>query len=421
MAEVYLDPKGFYIDPKTGKKANGKYKLPISGGDIYYKDGKQVNPDGTPYVPKPRTQPVNPDGTPLVPTVTPRPTTSPTRSTTASTSTEKLLAEKKELTARIAANSKVDITANTASQRIASLEATKADRDRLAEVNRQLAGEAKTPPKSKNPAPLPKGPGIAPNAPVGITDDLAADLRTATGLDMNDPSVWVTGAAGTTAFVYTGETNDSTKGLVFKDGKPVSSVTPTLKLASTYATDFWNDQALQNKIISAYAAKGRKITQLEAYGLWSQLVTTAATIYQGGRGPKITPLQLLTDSLKSVKGDEPTLPTRSISELDKVKTFEALDEWGLSKIGQKLDATQKQELFDLLNKANTGTLTTYKKVKNKKTGKLENVQTTTPGLTAEASEAIVEKKLKESNPEEFERRKGFEFMKDMTSILSGGL
>jgi hypothetical protein len=52
---------------------------------------------------------------------------------------------------------------------------------------------------------------------------------------------------------------------------------------------------------------------------------------------------------------------------------------------------------------------------------MENVQVTTPGLTAEASEAIVEKKLKESNPEEYERRKGFEFMKDMTSILSGGL
>jgi hypothetical protein len=422
MAEVYLDPKGFYIDPKTGKKANGKYKLPISGGDIYYKDGRQVNSDGTPYVPRPnRPNPVNPDGTPYVPEVRPRPTTTPTRSTTTSTSTEKLLAEKKELTARIAANSKVDITANTAAERIASMEATKADRLRLAEVNRQLAGEAKTPPKSDNPVPSPKGPALAPNAPVGITDDLAADLRAATGLDMNDPSIWAAGAAGSTAFVYTGEVNNPTKGLTFKDGKPVSSVIPTLKLASDYAADFWNNQDLQNRIIGAYAAKGKTISTVEAYGLWSQLVTTAATIYQGGRGPKVTPLQLLNDSLKSVKGDEPTLPTRSISELDKVKTFEASDQWGLSKIGQKLDTAQKEELFDLLKKANTGTLTTYKKVKNKKTGKLENVQVTTPGLTAEASEAIVEKKLKESNPEEFERRKGFEFMKDMTSILSGGL
>jgi hypothetical protein len=282
--------------------------------------------------------------------------------------TEELLKRKKELAAKIAAASKVDITATTARERIASLEATKKDRAELAEINRQLSGQPKTPPKSDKPAPLLKVPVIAPNAPVGITDDLAADLRVATGLNTDDPAIWAAGAAGTTAFVYTGEVDKATS-LVMKDGKPVPfAATPTLKLASTYATDFWNDQALQSKIIGAYAAKGRNITQLEAYGLWSQLVTTAATIYQGGRGPKITPLQLLTDSLKGVKGDEPTLPTRSISQLDKVKTFEALDEWGLSKIGQKLDATQKAELFDLLNKANTGTLTEYKKFKNKKTG-----------------------------------------------------
>jgi hypothetical protein len=335
--------------------------------------------------------------------------------------TEELLRRKKELTAKIAAASKVDVTATTAKERIASLEATKKDRAELAEINRQLSGQPKTPPKSDKPAPLPKGPTVAPNAPVGITDDLAADLATNAGFNFNDTSVWQVGGVGSTAFVYTGETEKPTGGLVMKNGKPVPTVIPTLKLASTYATDFWNDQGLQNKIIGAYAAKGRKISQLEAYGLWSQLVTTAATIYQGGRGPKITPMQLLTDSLKGVKADEATLPTRSISQLDKAKSFDAIEQWGLTKIGQKLDEATKLELFELLNKANTGSVTEYKKVKNKKTGKMENVQITTPGLTAEASEAIVEKKLKESNPEEFERRKGFEFMRDMTSILSGGL
>jgi hypothetical protein len=334
--------------------------------------------------------------------------------------TEELLKRKKELEARIAAVAKVDITSTTAAQRLASMKATEKDRKELAEINSQLAGQPKTPPKAKGNVPLPKPIVIAQNAPAGITEDLAADLA-AQGFQIGDNAIWQVGGVGSTALVYLGETNNPTQGLTFKNGRPVSSVVPTLKPTTTVTTDFWNDQALQKKIIGAYAAKGKTISTVEAYGLWSQLVSTAATIYQGGRGPKITPLQLLTDSLKSVKGDEPTLPTRSISQLDKVKTFEALDEWGLSKIGQKLDATQKAELFDLLNKANTGTLTEYKKVKNKKTGKMENVQTTTPGLTAEASEAIVEKKLKESNPEEYERRKGFEFMKDMTSILSGGL
>lgn len=334
--------------------------------------------------------------------------------------TEELLAEKKKLTAKIAAASKVDITATTAAQRLASMKATEKDRQRLSEINSQLSGKPPTPPKSKGNVPLPKPTIIAENAPAGITEDLAMDLSAA-GFDVSDTAIWQQGGIGSTALVYLGEVNKPTQGLILKGGKPVSSVVPTLKPATTVTTDFWNDKGLQNKIIGAYAAKGKTISTVEAYGLWSQLVTTAATIYQGGRGPKITPLQLLTDSLKSVKGDEPTLPTRAISQLDKAKTYEALDQWGLSKIGQKLDAAQKAELFDLLNKANTGTVTEYKKVKNAKTGKLENVQITKPGLTAESSEAIVEKKLKESNPEEYERRKAFEFANDFNKIMSGGL
>jgi hypothetical protein len=266
---------------------------------------------------------------------------------------------------------------------------------------------------------MPKGLNLPENAPVGITDDVAADL-TAAGFPVTDTSIWQQSGIGSTALVYLGETNKAGQGLTFKGGRPVSSVVPTLRPTTTVTTDFWNDKGLQSKIIGAYAAKGKTISTVEAYGLWSQLVSTAATIYQGGRGAKVTPLQLLNDSLKGVTGDEPTLPTRAISELDKAKTYEALDQWGLSKIGQKLDAAQKAELFDLLKKANTGTVTEYKKVKNAK-GKLENVQITKPGLTAESSEALVEKKLKESNPEEYERRKAFEFSNDLNKLLSGGL
>jgi hypothetical protein len=335
--------------------------------------------------------------------------------------TEELLKRKKELTAAIAAASKVDITSTTAAERLESMKATADYRKELADVNRQLSGKPKTAPKKENAAPLDKGITIAANAPVGITDDLAMDLKLATGQDFSDPSIFSVGGVGSTAFVYTGEVNKPT-GLVMKDGKPVPfTPTPTLKLATNMVTDFWNDQALQSKIVGAYAAKGKKISTLEAYGLWSNLVTTAATIYQGGRGPKITPLQLLTDSLKSVAGDEPTLPTRAVSKLDKAKTFDAIEQWGLGKVGEKLDDATKQELFDLLDKANTGTVTEYKKVKNKKTGKLENVQITSPGLTAEASEDIVEAKLKELKPEEYERRKAFEFNNDLYKILSGGL
>ena len=334
--------------------------------------------------------------------------------------TEELLKRKKVLEANIAAVAKVDITSTTAAQRLASMKATEKDRKELAEINRQLSGQPKTPPKAKGNVPLPKPIVIAENAPAGITEDLAADLA-AQGFQIGDNAIWQVGGVGSTALVYLGETNKTGQGLVFKNGKPVSSVVPTLKPTTTVTTDFWNDQALQKKIIGAYAAKGKTVSTVEAYGLWSQLVTTAATIYQGGRGPKITPLQLLNDSLKSVKGDEPTLPTRSISKIDKGVFNEFMDKLALSEIGMALTQDVKNKYYDEFNKLNTGTLTEYKKVKNPKTGKMENVQTTTPGLTEADMTARAKTKLKKENPQQYELNMGLNFVNDFKSIMAGGI
>ena len=330
--------------------------------------------------------------------------------------TEELLARKKALTAKIAAASKVDITATTAKERIASLEATKKDRAELAEINRQLSGKPKTPPKSKTKTPLPSAPKIAENAPLGITDDVLADLSGV--IDVSNAASFAAGAPGSTAFVWFGDTNKTTD-LKFKDGKPVSSVTPTIGFVNTVVSDFWTDEALQNKIIGAYASKGKSISQLEAYGIWEKMVTIAGQIYQGGRGAKVTPMQLLADTLKSVKGDEPTLPTRSISQLDKATSFQAFDSWAEKKLMRTLKDDEKEELFKELEKLNTGTLTEYKKVRNKKTGKMENVQTTTPGLTAGEIQSTVEQKLIELNPDDADRTSRIRFADWLSGNVAG--
>lgn len=331
--------------------------------------------------------------------------------------TEQLLARQKELTAKIAAASKVDITSTTASERLASMKATEKYRVELAEINRQLSGRPKTPPKKKNAAPLDTGIIVAENAPTGITQDVAADLAKE-GFDVSNPAIFAEGGIGTTALVYFGETTKPS-GLKFKGGVPVSSVIPTTGFKSKVITDFWKDEGLQNKIIGAYAAKGKSIGQLEAYGVWQQLVNTAAEIYQGGKGAKITPMQLLTDTLKSVKGDEPTLPTRSISKLDKATSFAAMDSWAEKKLMRTLNDDEKQFLFDELEKLNTGTLTEYKKVKNKKTGKMENVQVSTPGLTSEAAQATIEQKLIDLNPDDADRTSRIRFADWLSGSVAG--
>ena len=333
--------------------------------------------------------------------------------------TEELLARQKELTAKIASLSKVDVTATTASQRMKSLEATKKYRAELVEVNRQLSGKPKTPPKIKNPVKLPEPIKIAANAPVGITDEVAADLAKE-GFDVNNPAIFAPGGIGSTALVYFGDTSKP-RGLEFEDGVPVSSVIPETGFKNKVITDFWQNEGLQAEIIGAYAAKGKSITQLEAYGVWQSIVSTAAEIYQGGRGAKVTPMQLLSDSLKSVKGDEPTLPTRTISKLDKAETFAAMDEWASAStsIMRTLDNKEKQELFDILEKLNQGTVTTYKKVKNPKTGKMENVQMTTPGLTTEKAKATVEQKLAELNPDDADRADRIRFADFLSGSVEG--
>jgi hypothetical protein len=328
--------------------------------------------------------------------------------------TEELLARQKELTAKIASLSKVDVTATTASARMKSMEATKKYRAELVEINRQLSGRPKTPPKKTNAAPLPKGPTLAENAPAGITDDILADLTGA--IDFTDPNVFKAGASGSTAFVYFGE-ESKTRDLEFKGGKPVSSVTPKIGFVNTVINDFWTDEALQNKIISSYAAKGKSITQVQAYEIWKSLVGTAAAIYQGGRGGKVTPMQLLSDTLKGIKGDEPTLPERTISKLDKPTTFAAMDTWASKKLMRTLNDDEKEDLFAELEKLNTGTVTTYKKVKNKDPGKMENVRVSTPGLTTEAAQATVEQRLKELNPDDADRASRIQF----TDWLSGSV
>ena len=333
--------------------------------------------------------------------------------------TEELLIEQKKLQKEIAATLKVDVTKTTAAERIKSQKATAAARLRLAEVNRQLSGKPKTPPKTKNPAPLPKPKIVAQNAPPGITTEILNDLAAVIpGFDPSAPAAW--GALGTTAFVYTGETN-KTRNLEFKDGKPISSVTPTLVPTTTMTNNFWTDSALQKKIIGAYAAKGKTIGQVEAFGVWSQLVNTAASIYQGGRGAKVTPLQLLTDSLKSIKGDEPTLPTRAISKLDKGIFNQFMDRLAQSELGMALTQATKDKYYEEFKLLNTGTLTEYKKVKNPKTGKLENVQTTTPGFTEADMTRAASDKLKKDNPKQWELNKSLSFASDLRSVMAGGI
>ena len=116
---------------------------------------------------------------------------------------------------------------------------------------------------------------------------------------------------------------------------------------------------------------------------------------------------------------EPTLPTRAISELDKKTTFEQIDNWAQKTLMTTVTDKQKADLFNILKGMNVGTVTSYKKALNEDTGKMENVQTTTPGLTSDKAAMTIEEKLKELNPDDFDRAQRIGFSEWLSKNVTG--
>ena len=68
-----------------------------------------------------------------------------------------------------------------------------------------------------------------------------------------------------------------------------------------------------------------------------------------------------------------------------------------------------------------GVVTKTEKVRNPKTGRLENVLKTTGGFSQEKFESKLTQKFEEETPELLERRKAFEGLDIFQKIMSGGI
>jgi len=177
---------------------------------------------------------------------------------------------------------------------------------------------------------------------------------------------------------------------------------------------------LQNKIINSYAAKGQTISKIQASVVWGELVTKAGQIYAGGRGPKITPMDLFADQMASMKGNEAALPQRSIQKIDPIVIKDFVSGIYEKTLGRVATDDEKNQWYAQLKPAiESGTVTETKKIKNKKTGKLENVSTTTPGFNQQASQITIEQKLKEANPDDYDRQKRMDFSTWLSQNVAG--
>ena len=234
------------------------------------------------------------------------------------------------------------------------------------------------------------------------------------------------GGAGGTSSVYFGEgksTTTTTKIYGLPGGPPKVVTSPSGANTSTTAEaylKFWTDKTTKAKVMARLKLMGREeLGEAGAYKMWKDTVDMAAEIYSSGKGFKITPLELLNLSAKQ-SAPAPQLPQRQVQPLERAEIDNFVDSIYLSKIGQLATNEEKRKHFAEFEAMNTGTVTTTKKVKNKK-GVLENVSTTTRGFQEDTAQAKLEAEIKKNNPLEYQRRKAFEFAAEFSKVMSGGM
>lgn len=129
----------------------------------------------------------------------------------------------------------------------------------------------------------------------------------------------------------------------------------------------------------------------------------------------LTLRSFLQENVRPDTTGEPNLPSRSIYQYTPEQLGSKIEETAQSLLGRTITEEDKAaKWYKNLNKAlnemvSQGTVTTTKKVKNPKTGKLERVTIQKPEVTAEGISQKITSALEAADPASLERKKNLEF------------
>lgn len=205
----------------------------------------------------------------------------------------------------------------------------------------------------------------------------------------------VSGFTGDTGSVYAGTKKTTEPGT---KGRGTRSVTKdTTKTKDEMYNLFWSNNKVQGQVTSYQDTLGKQsLGKPGGYELWKSIVDTAAGIYNGGSGSKLTPLQILTMSVSAAKkaAAEPSKPTVNIYNVPDTELNADTDEASLASIGEILSPELKAKFLPIQKAMMAkGTKTTYK------TGPGgAQIAETTPGFSREMGKQAVTKQI-ESTPE----------------------
>jgi hypothetical protein len=196
-------------------------------------------------------------------------------------------------------------------------------------------------------------------------------------------------------------------------GKIYSDKTLTIQQAKAL---YLTDENLRNSWLQTLKKNGLPTDPLKARAVWDIAVDGASDWYATSNGTqKITPEKYLSWYVGGQKkAPKPDL-SRSVYQYAPEQIDADINEVAQKVLGREIvDADKQAEWYqDLtkgLNKMIAGGITTQSKlVKNKKTGKLEQVTTQTPEFTKEKAVSTIETAISEADPVSLERKKNLDF------------
>lgn len=178
----------------------------------------------------------------------------------------------------------------------------------------------------------------------------------------------------------------------------------------------WDDRTLNNFIARLKKYGYNDVTLPKAKSIWDMAVEGSSAWLAGSNGTrKVTPDQYIEWYSKGANAQAAPTPTKSIYQYDPVVLGGLVDSIYQKTLGKLPTAEEKAaRLKELQVEINKGTVS--KTVKDK-SGMA--VTTTTPGFTKEEAELTIAEKLKQENPDDYDRQKRIDFSGWLSQNVQG--
>lgn len=225
------------------------------------------------------------------------------------------------------------------------------------------------------------------------------------------------GASTGSGSVYLGGTSGTRPVQMKRTGQTVNIPIPKVTTIKEANSLYLNDPKVRSawtKTMKKFGLEtGNPLIERKA---WETAVAGASDWYTTSGGTaQVTPEQYLQWWVGGQKKAGPALPSRSIYQYSPEQLASKIDETAQNLLGRAItDADKTASWYQDLNKALNkmvmqGTVTTTQKVKNPKTGKMENVTIQKPEVTAESLGQTITSALSAADPAALERKKNLDF------------